>query len=1153
MKMMYKLNILLSIWVIAIVIPLLFVTCEKDKDEPTGNNKAELSEIASDTILYTSAFFSAKVNSTGGHSIADHGFCYSSESMPDLNDSVKSLGSLAGKGTFNALIDNLESNTKYYIRAYIRITAGTIYSQEVAFTTLKTGRPLMVSDSVFSITPYGATLSGTIVSDSGLAIVARGFCWGTQPQPNLSDSSKHSLTNQNNFIESIGNLTIATTYYFRSFATNGAGTSYGNEISFTTSAVTPTVNIQNITSITTTYAACGGEVTSDGGASIIGCGLCWSTSEYPTIFGSYTLDGSGIGPFVSNIYGLTPSTTYYVRAYATNSAGTAYSIQKSFVTSSIPTLPIVTTSEIANITTSYALGGGLVLSDGGSSVVTRGVCWSTTENPNVFGLHTTDGNGIGSFTSDLTGLTEGTVYYARAYASNSIGTSYGNQVSFTTADIHTIPSLSTSAISSITSSTAVSGGNVTSTGGDAVTARGVCWSISPNPTIASNHTIDSSGSGTFISNLSGLIASTMYYVRAYATNINGTAYGEQVAFVTSDPPVLPTLITSSVSSVTTNSAECGGNISHDGGASVTARGVCWNLTQNPTISDLHTSDGAGTGSFSSYITGLNAGTTYYVRAYATNSAGTAYGGQQTFTTTSTITIPTVTTATATEVTATTATSGGNVTNSGGATVTVRGICWSTSQNPTIFGNHTNDGSGTGTFISLLSGLSPLTTYYIRAYATNSAGTAYGNQESFTTTIIITIPTVTTSSVSGITANSAISGGNVTASGGANVTERGVCWSTSQNPTLNDGFTIDGSGTGSFISSITGLVPSSTYFVRAYATNSQGTAYGNQQSFVTDADITLPSVATSPVTEITSSTATSGGDVTNSGGANVTARGVCWSTIQSPTLSDYFTSDGSGTGAFVSNITGLNPSTTYYVRAYATNSVGTAYGNEESFTTATAWFVCGTFTLTDIDGNIYNTVQIGTQCWMKENLKTSKYNNGSDITYIGNEITGEWQYAINGAFTYYDNNIYWKDLYGALYNWRAVASSNGLCPEGWHIPTINEWIQTSDFLGGISVSGGKMKSTLTEPLDHPRWDLPNTGATNESSFTGLPSGSRHNGEFYEGLGNQARIWSCSNINSEEAWYFWLMSSNDDLTQGSAPINTGFSVRCIMSSTSGQKSK
>jgi hypothetical protein len=383
-----------------------------------------------------------------------------------------------------------------------------------------------------------------------------------------------------------------------------------------------------------------------------------------------------------------------------------------------PDPPTLTTTAVTEITTTTATGGGNVTSDGGAAVTARGVCWGTTSKPTITDSKTTDGTGTGAFTSSLTGLTPNTLYYVRAYATNSEGTAYGNEVSFTTSQI-VGATLTTTDVSAITSTTAVSGGNITNNGGGDITARGVCWSTSANPTTADSKTTDCTGSGTFTSNLTGLLPGTTYHVRAYATNASGTAYGNDVTFTTL--AVIPTLTTTAVSSPTTTTATSGGNITSDGGAPVTARGVCWSTTTGPVATGSHTTDGTGIGSFTSSITGLTPNTTYYVRAYATNSVGTAYGNEVTFRTNA-VALATLTTTAASAVTTTTATTGGNITADGGGSITARGVCWGTGTNPTISGNHTSDCSGMGSFTSNLTGLNPGTTYHIRAYATNSAGT-----------------------------------------------------------------------------------------------------------------------------------------------------------------------------------------------------------------------------------------------------------------------------------------------------------------------------------------------------------------------------------------------------------------------------------------------
>lgn len=191
-----------------------------------------------------------------------------------------------------------------------------------------------------------------------------------------------------------------------------------------------------------------------------------------------------------------------------------------------------------------------------------------------------------------------------------------------------IPSVTTTGASSITGTTAVCGSNISSDGGTPIVYRGICWSTSTNPTKYSSTTYNTPGIGSISNTINNLMPNTTYYVRAFTITLFGTYYGNEVSFKTITLP--PTLTTNAVSAITTSSANGGGNISSDGGASVTERGVCWSTSANPTIANSKTSNGTGTGLFTSSITGLTSASTYYVRAYATNSVGTAYGNQISF-------------------------------------------------------------------------------------------------------------------------------------------------------------------------------------------------------------------------------------------------------------------------------------------------------------------------------------------------------------------------------------------------------------------------------------------------------------------------------------------------------------------------------------------
>ena len=298
-----------------------------------------------------------------------------------------------------------------------------------------------------------------------------------------------------------------------------------------------------------------------------------------------------------------------------------------------------------------------------------------------------------------------------------------------------------------------------------------------------------------------------------------------------DPPkVIPTL-TTTVSVILSSSATVTGNISDNGGAAITGKGVCWGTTPEPTVNNQNIVAGLGNGEFSITINGLNPGGKYYIRSYATNSIGTGYGNQVIITTPAVL--ASVTTTAISEISATSALTGGNIQEDGGAAITARGVCWDVNQNPTILNNKTIDGTGSGTFTSSINGLNSKTTYYVRAYATSSAGTTYGNQITFTTALAL--PVLTTSDVTSITSVMAATGGTITSEGGSAVILRGICWSTSPDPTVSNSKTTNGFGTGNFTCNITGLTPGTKYYIRAYATNSAGTAYGNELSFMTLTD------------------------------------------------------------------------------------------------------------------------------------------------------------------------------------------------------------------------------------------------------------------------------------------------------------------------------
>ena len=1023
-------------------------------------------------------------------------------------------------------------------------------------------RPAVTTLAATGITAISAIWHGEVTADNNALVTERGFCWvAGNGTPTMADNHVAVGDGVGTFdVETWSTASLQlqphTAYRVRAYAVNAVGVSYGETKAFATSETLPVVTTTQPTNVAATSFTCGGNVVAVNAAALDARGVCWNTTGNPTIADSHTTDGTAAGSFTSSVTGLEPATQYFVRAYATNAEGTAYG--EIYTVTTLNDIPTVITAEVSNIAARTAQCGGEVMNEHGANVTQRGVCWNTTGNPIITDSYTTDGIGLGEFVSTMNVLTPNTQYYVRAYATNSVGTAYGAVRSFTT--LCDLPEVTTTQPTNVASTAFTCGGNVVAMNSATLSARGVCWNTTGNPTVTDSHTTDGTAAGSFTSSVTGLEPATQYYVRAYATNAVGTAYGETYIKTTMND--IPIVVTADVSDIAARTAQCGGEVVNEHGAAVTERGVCWNTTGNPTIADSHTTDGNGLGEFASTLNELTPNTQYYVRAYATNSVGTAYGEERSFTTL--CDVPEVTTTQPADMTSTSFTCGGDVIATNCDDLTARGVCWNTTGNPTVDDSHTTDGNTAGGFTSSVTGLECGTTYYVRAYATNSAGTSYG-EEYEVTTLAPTIPDVATLSATLYNGLNMIVISEVTSENCEAISPRGICYSTSPNPTVSDLHTNHFIGLGTINDTIIELNTGTTYYVRAYATNSLGTAYGEELSVTTP---TLPTVTTTTVTNIAATTATCGGNVTDDGGAIVTARGVCWSTNPNPTILDIHTMDGNGIGGFTSNLTNLIRNTTYYVRAYAANSVGTAYGLELSVTTLIAGDgdPCpGTPTLTDIDGNTYNTVLIGNQCWMKENLRTTKYATGTSIsqgsTTSTSTSTAYWYYPDN-----YSSNM---STYGLLYNWKAVmrnsssSSANpsgvkGICPTGWHIPSDAEWTQLTDYVSSQSqyVCGSDNTQIAKALASTTFWGgntttcaVGNTPSNNNATgFSALPAGYYHinyssSASSYQGINTGAYHWSATESSSNNVYVSNLFSSHANVYRSTASKTNGNSVRCI----------
>jgi hypothetical protein len=883
-------------------------------------------------ITTTSATLNGQVTDMGTASTINASFEWGTE--PDNLKLGTALQTLTAPGGFNAGLSSLSPNTTYYFRARGDGGAsGTGYGATLSFTTPKVP-PSVSTNGATDVTAGSATLSGTLHSLGTAPTVNVSFQYGTASGVYSVETTSQAMTSTGDFTAPTGGLAAATTYYFRAKGNGGVhGTSYGAEEVFTTSSIPPSVTTDNATDLTTNSAALNGNLDSLGSATVVNVSFQYGTTQGGPYTNSTTSQAkTTAGAFHIGVTGLHPATTYYYRAKADGGTnGTAYGAEASFRTGMFT--PYVETVPATDQTDTTATLNGDLYSLGSATTVNVYFQYGTTHGgPYPNSTPPQAMAATGPFQAALNSLTPGTTYYFRATGDGgAYGVSNGTEMSFTTS--RHPPIVATHDASDITSDNATLNGNLDSRGDAPTVNVSFIWGATPGGPYPNSTDLQAmTAPGAFQAGLTGLRGNTTYYFRARGDGgINGGAYGVERSFTTAKVP--PTVYTDRSSNVTPTSATLHGFLDSMGTAPTVNVWFEWGTTQGGPYPNTTLQQAMGArGYFRADIIGLTPLTTYYFRAMADGGVhGGAVGDELSFGTGATP--PSVSTGGVTGVTADAATLNGTLHSLGTATAVNVAFQYGTTSGGYTRQTASQILSGTGNFLANLSSLQPHTTYYYRAIADGGEnGASYGAEHAFTTGALP--PTTTTDAATDKTTDTAFLNGNLDNLSSSTTVMVSFQYSTTAGGPYPDSTSPQAkTSTGAFQAGISGLTPFTTYYYKAKANGGlNGAGYGAEMSFTTNH--LPPLVWTGGASDIITNAATLNGNLYLMGSAPTADVSFEYGTTQGgPYPNSTPPQTMNEPDAFLADVNGLTPHTTYYFVAKADGGVhGTSYGNEQVFTT-----------------------------------------------------------------------------------------------------------------------------------------------------------------------------------------------------------------------------